>query len=63
MIINWQSEAEEEMKTPRFCPNCWKLITLKFREHKCNQSFFDCPICGDTILIIGEYLPPVNRWD
>jgi len=56
-------EAEEIMKTPRFCPQCMNLVAVKLREHKFNQSFFDCPICGDTVLVVGEYRPPVSRWD
>ena len=63
MIANWKEEAEEIVKTPRFCPHCWNLVSVKLRERKCNQSFFDCPHCGDTILVVGKYRPPVNHWD
>lgn len=63
MIVNWEKEAKEIMKTQRFCPQCGNLVKLVFRQHKCNQSFFDCSICGETILVIGEYLLPNNRWE
>jgi len=50
-LIDWQREANKEVETKRFCPNCGQFIKLKFREYKYFKNFYDCPICGDTVLV------------
>ncbi|MFW9922622.1 MAG: hypothetical protein ACFFDW_04945 [Candidatus Thorarchaeota archaeon] len=52
-LVDWQREANEEMKTLRFCPNCSEIVQLKFKEHKYYQNFYLCPKCGETILSRG----------
>ena len=57
-LIDWQREANEEMKTLRFCPNCSNIVRLKFKEHKYYQNFYSCPECGDTIFSKGMIRMP-----
>ncbi|MHA1212589.1 MAG: hypothetical protein ACTSSH_09015 [Candidatus Heimdallarchaeota archaeon] len=52
-LIDWRREAKEEIKTMRFCPNCWKTVTIKLLEHKYYQNFYACTVCGETILKKG----------
>jgi predicted RNA-binding Zn-ribbon protein involved in translation (DUF1610 family) len=58
ILIDWQLDAAEEVKTKRFCPNCCNLVTVKLREHKHYQNFYACPICGDTIYRTGKVRIP-----
>lgn len=52
-MIDWRREAKEEVKTKRFCPNCFQLVELKLREHKHYQNFYACTICGELVLTKG----------
>jgi len=48
-MIDWRREANEELKTMRFCPNCSKLVKLKLYEHKYFHNFYACSYCGEVI--------------
>ncbi|HUT80717.1 MAG TPA: hypothetical protein VMZ29_05885 [Candidatus Bathyarchaeia archaeon] len=48
-MIDWRREAKEEIKTMRFCPNCWKMVSIALKEHKYFQNFYSCTHCGETI--------------
>ena len=52
-LVDWRREAKEEVKTLRFCPNCFQLVELKLREHKYYQNFYACSLCGEIILKKG----------
>lgn len=48
-MIDWRREAKEEIKTLRFCPNCWKMVSIILKEHKYFHNFYACVNCGETI--------------
>jgi hypothetical protein len=52
-MIDWRREAKEEIKTKRFCPNCFKLVEIKLLEHKYYQNFYSCKNCGEMIFKKG----------
>ncbi|NHJ41130.1 MAG: hypothetical protein FK731_13950 [Asgard group archaeon] len=52
-MIDWQREAKEEIKTKRFCPNCWQLEEIKLLELKYYQNFYSCKNCGEMIFKKG----------
>lgn len=52
-MIDWRREAKEEVKTKRFCPNCWQLVEIKLLEHKYYQNFYSCKNCGEMIFKKG----------
>jgi len=60
-LIDWRREAEEEIKTLRFCPNCGHLVSLKLQEHKYYQNFYSCERCGELILKKGTIRLAGNR--
>lgn len=52
-LIDWRREANEEIKTMRFCPNCFRLVEIKLLEHKYYQNFYSCKNCGEMIFKKG----------
>lgn len=54
-LIDWKREANEEIQTMRFCPNCCQLVELKHREHKHYKNVFACVVYGEVILKKGYF--------
>ncbi len=48
-MIDWRREANEEIKTMRFCPNCWRMVSIILKEHKYFHNFYACSHCGETL--------------
>lgn len=60
-MIDWRKEAQEEIKTLRFCPNCNQLVLIKLKEHKYYQNVYSCTRCGEPILKKGTIKLPQRR--